>query len=246
MAGAVLLLSTTLLFGAISLDQGQQILSEIDQMSTFSGVDLAAEMSLVSEDPEEGIERSVVQQFRDDDQDKFLLLIKEPVIQKGQGYLMIDDNLWFYDPESRNFSHTSLKDQFNDSDANNSDFNSSSLTEDYEVTAIEEGRLGKYDVYIMEVEATNNEVTYPTMKMWVTRQNSLLLKSEDYSAGGRLMRTSLYPSYARAGGNVIPTKMIFIDELVEGKKTTINITNISVEDLPDSIFTKSYVERVNR
>jgi outer membrane lipoprotein-sorting protein len=242
----LLLFVPALLFSAVSLEEGQRLLAEIDNLSNFSGVDLAAEMSMVSEDPEDGIERTVVQQFRSDDEDKFLLLIKEPTIQKGQGYLMIDDNLWFYDPESRNFSHTSLKDQFNDSDANNSDFNASSLTEDYQVTSIEEGTLGKYAVYILEVEATNNEVTYPTMKLWVTRQNSLLLKSEDYSAGGRLMRTSLYPSYARAGNSVIPTKMIFIDELVEGKKTTINITDISVEDLPDSIFTKSYVERVNR
>jgi hypothetical protein len=59
------------------------------------------------------------------------------------------------------------------------------------------------------------------------------------------MRTSYYPTYAKAGDNYIPTKMIFIDELIEGKKTQITISDISTKDIPDSIFTKSYVERVN-
>ncbi|MGM0432496.1 MAG: outer membrane lipoprotein-sorting protein [Spirochaetota bacterium] len=241
----LILLSATLL-AAVSLEDGQEMLDKIDRMSNFSGTDLSAEMSVVSEDPEKGVDRTVVQQFRDDDEEKFLMLFKKPSIKKGQGYLMIEDNLWFYDPESRKFSHTSLKEQFDSTDANNSDFNASSLEEDYRVTSIEEGKLGSYSVYILEVEATNDEVTYPTMKMWVTQQNTLLLKSEDYSAGGRLMRTSLYPSYTRVGENVIPTRMIFVDELVEGKKTTVTVSDISAEDIPDTVFTKSYVERVNR
>ena len=44
------------------------------------------------------------------------LLIQEPVTQKGQGYLLEGDNLWFYDPSSRQFAHTSLKETFQDSD----------------------------------------------------------------------------------------------------------------------------------
>jgi hypothetical protein len=120
------------------------------------------------------------------------------------------------------------------------------MEKDYRVVSIKEGRLGKYDVYTLEIEANNNEVTYPKQKIWVTVQGTLVLKTEDYSAGGRLMRTSYYPSYARAGKNVIPTKMIFVDELIAGKKTTITIQDISVDKLPTSIFTKSYVERVNR
>ncbi|MDA3833689.1 MAG: outer membrane lipoprotein-sorting protein [Spirochaetales bacterium] len=242
---AVLLFSSALL-GAVTVEDGQRLLGVIDKTSNFSGMDLAAVMTMVTEDPEKGIERTVVQQFRNDDEEKFLMLIKEPSIKKGQGYLMVEDNLWFYDPESRNFSHTSLKDQFSNSDANNSDFNASAMEKDYRVVSIKEGRLGKYDVYTLEIEANNNEVTYPKQKIWVTVQGTLVLKTEDYSAGGRLMRTSYYPSYARAGKNVIPTKMIFVDELIAGKKTTITIQDISVDKLPTSIFTKSYVERVNR
>ena len=241
---AIILVSLTAL-PAVSLDEAQDLLIKIDEMANFGGTDFSAMMSMISEDPESGIEKTVVQQFRSDDDDKFLMLINEPIIQKGQGYLMVDNNLWFYDPESRKFSHTSMNDQFNGSDANNSDFNASSVVDDYRVKSIEEGKLGKYAVYILELEAKNNEVTYQTQKIWVTINGTLTLKTEDYSAGGRLMRTSYYPSYANASGNFIPTKTIFVDGLIEGKKTTITISDISTEDIPDMVFTKSYIERVN-
>ncbi len=230
---------------AVSLETGEEILKQVDKNSNFSGVDFSALMTLISEDPTDGIDKSKVLQFRSDDDDKFLLLIQEPVAKKGQGYLMIDDNLWFYDPQSRKFSHTSLKEQFNNSDANNSDFQESSLTDDYNVTEISEDKLGSFDVYKIVLQATNNEVTYPKQILYVTKNNSLVLKSEDFSASDRLLRTSYYPSYAKAGDVFIPNKMIFIDNLIEGKKTTITVTDISVKDIPDSIFTKAYVERVN-
>lgn len=231
---------------AITVSEAQDILAVIDYQSNFDNVDFSAVMTMITEDPEDGVEKSVVQQFRRDTDDKFLMLFQEPAVQKGQGYLMIDDNLWFYDPESRQFSHTSTKESFSGSDAKNSDFGEATYAEDYSVTSVEEGKLGSYDVYILELEATNNEVTYPTVKMWVTKDNSLVLKTEDYSETGRLMRTSLYPSYARVEDKFIATTMIFTDELIEGKKTQMTIDDLSTAELPDTLFTKSYVERVNR
>ena len=231
---------------AISPEEGQAILDEIDFALNFDQDDFAAVMTMISEDPEAGVEKRVIQQYRRDSEEKFLMLFQEPVTQRGQGYLMIDDNLWFYDPESRKFSHTSMKEQFGESDARNSDFGESTFSEDYRVVSVTEGTLGKFEVYVMELEGLHNEVTYPGQKIWVTRDVHLVLKTEDYSANGRLMRTSYLPTYTQIGGKYMPAKMIFVDNLIEGKKTQMTITEISIDPLPDSLFTKAYVERVNR
>ena len=231
---------------AISLDEANEILGTIDTSRNFTETDFSAVMTMISEDPDTGVEKKKVQQFRRDDSDMFLMLFIEPASEKGQGYLNIEENLWFYDPQSRKFNHTSMKESFGGTDAKNSDFGASSLRDDYKVLAVEEAKLGRYEVYIMNLEETNSEVTYPTVKIWVTKDTNLILKSEDYSATGRLMRTSLFPSYAKVADKYLATKMIFTDELIDGKKTQITITDISTKDLPDSIFTKSYVERVNR
>jgi len=243
---SIIIMCITTALSALTVQEAQEKLSVIDEQSNFENLDFSAVMTMITEDAEKGIEKNVIQQFRRDSDDKFLMLFQEPVIQKGQGYLMIDNNLWFYDPESRKFAHTSMKDSFGDSDARNSDFGEAYLAEDFTVTAVEEGKLGKYDVYIIDLQAKNNEVTYPARKIWVTKNSSLILKSEDFSETGRLMRTSLYPSYAKVGDKFMPTRMIFTDELIEGNKTQISITDLSTKDLPDTLFTKAYVERVNR
>lgn len=244
----MIFLIITAAFSAYSADDPDlnQILVRIDKSRAIEQSDFSALMTMVTQDPENGVEKTVVHTFRRDRNDQFLLLIKEPAVQKGQGYLKKGENLWFYDPESRQFTHSSMKENFQDTDAKNSDFSRSTLSEDYSATDWSEGTLGDFDVYILELQGKHNEVTYPYLKIWVTKETSLVLKSEEYSLNKRLMRVSYYPKYIQAGESYIPTRQIHIDKLVEGKQTQITLSDVSLADLPDSVFSKSYIERVNR
>lgn len=222
------------------------VIRAIDDQSTFDQSDFSAVMTIITQHPEKGTEKMVVRQFRRDREGKFLLLIQEPRVNMGQGYLMDEENLWFYDPESRKFSHTSLKESFAGSDARNDDFSQSSLSDDYRVTGYETGVLGSYDVYIIDLEAARDDVTDPFLKIWVSQGTNLVLKMESYSLTKRLMRTALFPNYVKVGDAVIPRVMMFVDELVEGSRTQVTLTEISLNDLPDTVFTKAFVERANR
>jgi outer membrane lipoprotein-sorting protein len=221
------------------------ILKHIDQLNDFT-TDFSSVFTVVAEKPGEDPSVTQAQIFRRDAKKQFLIVILDPEAQRGQGYLQVDNNLWFYDPQSREFSHSSLKENFQSSDAKNSDFNQQSLAQDYTVSASEDGTLGVYPVYILTLKATNNEVTYPSMKIWVRKDLDLLLKSEDYSLSGRLMRTAYYPNYIKVGERFVPSRMLFIDNLNPGNKTQVTLTNPSVAALPDYLFTKAYLQRVNR
>ena len=223
----------------------EQILLNIDNNSIFPN-DMTAKMTMDVRDPDEGNELSSVRMFRRDAEDKFLLLFEIPEVQLGQGYLNVEDGLWFYDPESRQFNFTSLSESFGGSDARNSDFQSSQIAEEYDVVSAEEGKLGNFDVWIMELEASHNEVTYPFVKVWVSKEPNLVLKSEAYSLNKRLLRTSYFPSYVKAGDSFIADQQFYVDALVENKQTKITLENISTAEIPDNVFTKAYVERVNR
>jgi hypothetical protein len=222
------------------------IIRAIDEQSSILASDFTATLTIVTQDPEKGAEKFVVREFRRDRENKFLLLILEPRAQMGQGYLMDEENLWFYDPESRKFSHTSLKERFAGSDARNEDFTQSTLAKDYRVTGYQSGTLGNYQVYIIDLEAVHNEVADPYLKIWVAKEHNLVLKVESYSLTKRLMRTALFPNYIKEGDVVIPRVMIFVDELVPGRRTQITVTEHSLADLPDTVFTKAFVERANR
>ena len=222
------------------------ILRSVDEMSNFDAADFSATYTMVSEKPGEETSVFTIRMFRRDRSDQFLLLFLEPEIQKGQGYLQLEDNLWFYDPESRKFSHSSLKENLQDSETKNSDFRRSSLSEDYQVESYSEETLGKYPVYVIDLAAGNEEVPYPRLKLWIHREQPLVLKVENYSLSGRLMRTAYYPKYVKVEQRYIPSRMLFVDELKEGEKTQVTIRDASVAALPDSVFTKAYLERVNR
>lgn len=224
----------------------QAILRAIDEQSNFDDRDFSAVMTIITQDPEKGTEKMVVRQFRRDRERKFLLLIQEPRVNMGQGYLMDEDNLWFYDPESRQFSHTSLKESFAGSSARNDDFAQSTLADDYRVVSYESGVLGSYDVHIIELEAVRQDVTDPYLKLWVAKDAHLVLKMESYSLTKRLMRTALFPNYIRVGNAIVPRVMIFVDELVEGSRTQVTLDEVSMNDLPDNVFTKAFVERASR
>ena len=222
-----------------------RMLSAIDARISFKDSDFSARVRMVSEEPQKAIDTKTVQMMRRDKDDKFLMLILQPENQLGQGYLRVEDNLWFYDPESRKFTHSSMKENFQGTNAKNSDFGTSTLARDYLVSTSNSGKLGNYEVWILELAATNNEVSYPFKKLWVTKKDGLLLKSEDYSLTKRLLRTAYYASYAKLGENFVADKSIFVDALVAGKKTTLSLSDISLKAIPDSVFSKAYVEKVN-
>lgn len=224
----------------------EAILAEVDGQMSFVDTDFTAEMTLLTKDPDKGVEKIVVRQFRRDAENKFLMLTQEPRQRRGQGHLRDGDNLWFYDPESRKFSHTSLKETIEGSDARSSDFSSSTFADDYRVTDYERGTLGQYAVYIVDLEAVHNEVPDAFVKIWITEDTHLVLKMESYSLTKRLVRTALYPSFQRVGNSIIPNRMIFIDELIPGKETQITMTKASTAPLDDNVFTKAFVERVSR
>lgn len=243
--GAVLLMAFALPLAAQTPDTAA-ILRSIDDFGRFNDSDFTADYTIVSEKP--GEERSIFETriFRRDSEDKFLLLIAEPALRRGEGYLQVGDTGWSYDPESREFAVFRLRDNFQDSDATNQDFAGSNFSDNYLVETIVAETLGAFDVYALTLRATNDKVAYPKTKIWVRRDNYLILKEEDYSLSDRLMRTVLIPSYARAGSYFVPTKMLIVDNLNQGERTEVSVRNINFARIPDNVFTQQYLERVGR
>ncbi|MDA8409278.1 MAG: outer membrane lipoprotein-sorting protein [Treponema sp.] len=221
------------------------ILRNIDSMQDFGKQDYSAVYNIVSEKPDENPSTTQVKIFRRDQHNQIVILLQKPDKQKGQGYLKIDDNVWFYDPESGNFSHSTMKENINNTDAKSSDFKRYTFADDYTITQSGEGKLGAYDVWILTLEAKNNEVSYQKVRLTIRKDKPLPLKEEDFSVSDRLMRTILFlPTYVEAGGKLIPAKIKMIDEISKGNQSVLTISDVAIGKLPDSTFSKSFLERV--
>lgn len=191
--------------------------------------------------------------FRRDSADEFLIVILEPAIDKGKGYLKIGDQLWLYDPAARSFVFTSAKERFQNSSARNSDFNRSNFSGDYRPVAVREEKLGRFDCWVLDLEARNDHVSFPKVRLWIS-SDYLVRKSEDYSLSGQLLRVTRIPSYQKVGERWVPATIVIQDMLksarvagkVEYETTTISVSRPSLAPLPDSVYTKEYLERVTR
>lgn len=221
------------------------ILRRIDAITNFT-TDFAGIYTAVMERTGESPVTLQAQMSRRDSEGKFVILVIAPPAWKGQGYLEIDNNLWFYDPQSRLFTHSSLKENWQSSDAMNSDFYRTNYARDYSVESWKEGTLGAYPVFVLELKGTNAEVTYPWKRIWVRKDLGLILKSEDYSLSRWLMRSAYYPSYAELGSQYIATRMLFVDELNKGNRTQMTLADPSLQPLAGATFTKAYIESASR
>jgi outer membrane lipoprotein-sorting protein len=223
------------------------LLAAVDANSDFGTQDYSAVFTIVTQKPDEKDSVMQMRLFRRDEHDQFVWIILKPEAQKGQGFLKVDENIWMYDPESGKYSHSTMKEQIQNSKAKSSDLKRASFAEDYDVAAWEEGTLGKYPVWVLTLKAKNNEVSYPTLKLSVRTDKPIVLKEEDYSLSDRLMRTVLYPpKYIEIAGKTVPSQILIQDELNKGEKSQLTISDVSVATLPDATFTKVFLGQSSR
>ena len=250
------LLSVNPLF-AISKADGEKLLQLAQDNSGFFDTDFSGNYTVVQEKPGEGKNITEAVLYRRDKAGKWTILITGPAKEKGKGYLQYDDNIWFFDPADRRFTFTSAKDKFQNTNANNSDFTPQHYARDYSIKSFEEVKLGSMDCVLFELTAKVENVTYPMLKLWVTKDDGLVRKKEDYSLSGQKLRTTAVPSYQLVKSNgktySVPVSMLIQDNLrgkkIEGKvqyeKTQITIKNVSFEKVSDTVYTKPYLEMMS-
>ena len=236
-----------------TLKEYQEILKKVDNLVAFENTDLSAEYTIVKRDPDGASSTNKAAMFRRDKTDQFLILILEPVSDKGKGYLKTGDNLWLYDPVGRSFTFTSARERFQNSSARNADFKRSNYYKDYKVISGKKARLGKFNCSVLDLDAVSNDVSFQKIKIWISDDN-LVRKIEDYSLSGQKMRTTAIPTYQKAGDRWVVKKVVILDHLIFRKingrnkyeRTTITVKNPSLKKLSDTVYTKEYLEKVNR
>jgi outer membrane lipoprotein-sorting protein len=239
--------------GALALSSGlfaakgpdfQAILRAVDELSDFGQKDYSATYDIVSEKTGEKPSTTQVRIFRRDDHDQIVILIQKPDKQKGQGYLKIDDNVWFYDPESGNYSHSTMKENINGSEAKNSDFKKYTFAKDFDIVKTEEGKLGAFETWVITLKANNNEVSYQNIRLTVRKDKPIPLKEEDFAVSlDKPMRTTYYlPTYVQAGDKLVPAKIKMVDEVNKGTQSVLTISDVYVGKLEDKYFQKTFLE----
>lgn len=229
----------------------------IDQVDTHLQLksDMTAQARITTKDPEQGTKVIDSVYYRRDSDDAFLIVIASPESDRGNGYMRVGDNLWMYKRATRTFTHIGRDEKIGGSNASAGDMETRKFKDLYKAALdaagkeiISEETIGgaKIPVYRVEVTAKVNDVKYPKLVMWVTRDKYLELKRECYSLSGTLMETDLYTSYKDVDGRYVPLLMKFTDEVEKGRTSVLEITGINFAKVDDYKFDKSYLESLSK
>lgn len=236
----------------ISMDEAKALLQKAEDNTAFYGTDFTASYEVVQDKPGEGRSTTIATIYRRDSESKWTILVTGPLKDKGKGYLQADSIIWFYDPADRRFTFSSSKDKFQGTNANTSDFAPQKFVQDYNIKSAVETKLGKMNCVLFTLEANKTGVDYPTLKLWVTKDDGLMRMKEDYSLSGQKLRTTLVPSYqpVQNSDRKIPINMRIQDNLkgkkIDGKMkyetTLISISNAVLSQQDNVVYTKPYLE----
>jgi len=230
-----------------------EIIDEVDTHLQLKS-DMTAQARITTRDPEQGTKVIDSVYYRRDSDDAFLIVIASPESDRGNGYMRLGDNLWMYKRATRTFTHIGRDEKIGGSNASAGDMETRKFKDLYKPSLDADGKeilseemlAGKIPVYRVEVTAKVNDVKYPKLVMWVTRDKYLELKRECYSLSGTLMETDLYTNYKDVDGRYVPLLMKFTDEVEKGNTSLLEITGITFAKVDDYKFDKSYLESLSK
>lgn len=238
---------------ALSSNEAAALLKKVDENSAFRGVDFTADYTLVQEKPGQGKSITTAIMYRRDSKNMYTIRITGPAADKGKGYVQYDETIWFFDPHDRQFTYTTAKNKFQDTNLNNSDLGPQDYSKKYKIESAQSVKLGNFDCVLFTLKASKKNVDYPTIKLWASRNDGLMRKREDYSLSGQLLRTTAVPSYQKVEGKNVPVGMLVLDNLrgqkIDGKmqyeKTQVTIANVSFQKQGDVVYSKQFLENMS-
>lgn len=191
--------------------------------------------------------------YRRDADDKLMILFTKPKGEQGKGYLRIEKNLWFYDPNTGKWERRTERERIAGTDSRRNDFDESRLADEYDATYEGEEKLGKFITHRLSLKAKPNiDVAYPVVKLWIDQESKNVLKRQEFALSGRLMRTAYYPKWQKLFSESkkaevwYPQEIRIYDEVEKANSTLVLFKTVDLRPLESNLFTKAWLESKTR
>ena len=172
-----------------------------------------------------------------------VVMVTEPASERGQIMLMKGRDLWVFLPNVSQPVRVPLSQRLTGQVANG-DLARANFAGDYTPKLLRTEQVDGESMYVLELNANDRGVTYHKVIYWVRQSNHWPHRAEFYSVSDRLLKTAQYANFTKLGGRVRPSRMVMHDALREGEESVLEYVDLKTRDLPDKIFTKDYLKRL--
>jgi outer membrane lipoprotein-sorting protein len=172
----------------------------------------------------------------------------EPPREKGTKMLKDRDNLWVYDPNTDRtiqISGNMLKQSLMGSDLSYEDMmEETKMRESYSGLVTGEQTYDNRACWVVQLTAQKASVAYQKVTLYVDKERFIPLYEELYTKSGKLIKTMRVQEVLQSGERWYPKKVLYKDELKEGKGTLFIIEKIEFDiSIPAHIFSKASLKK---
>jgi outer membrane lipoprotein-sorting protein len=176
--------------------------------------------------------------------DNSVVMVTEPASERGQIILMKGRDLWVFMPEVSQPIRISLAQRLTGQVANG-DLARANFAGDYSPRITGSETIGGENFNVIELKAVDRSVTYQRVLYWVNKKTFWPLKAEFFSLSNRLLKRCRYEDFRLMAGRIRPTRLVMEDALKEGERSVLEYRAMKLRDLPDKIFTKDYLKKLD-
>ena len=173
-----------------------------------------------------------------------IVLTIEPASERGQIMLMKERDLWMFLPRVSQPVRISLAQRLTGQVANG-DIARANLAGDYIPSLAGVEKAGADTLYVLELTAIDRKVAYQRVRYWVRQKDFRPHRAEFYSVSNRLLKTCHYEDFRVLGGKIRPGRLVMTDALSKDTQSTLYYSDLKLRELPDQIFTKEYLRRLD-
>jgi outer membrane lipoprotein-sorting protein len=172
-----------------------------------------------------------------------IVMVTEPASDRGQIMLMKGRDLWMFLPAVSQPVRLSMAQRLTGQVANG-DVARANFSGDYRAKVLRVEKVDGESTYVLELTAVDRSVTYQRVIYWVRQANNWPYKAEFYSLSERLLKTCHYQNFKPLAGRLRPTRMVMQDALRKGEESVLEYSDMRIKDLPDRMFSKDYLKRL--
>lgn len=173
-----------------------------------------------------------------------VVMVTEPASERGQIMLMKGRDLWVFMPDVSQPVRLSLAQRLTGQVANG-DLARANFSGDYNPKIIRSETIDGAAYHVLELTAVDRGVTYQRVVYWVNQKTFAPLKAEFYSLSNRLLKRCRYENYQTMVGKSRPTRLVMEDALRGNEQSVLEYSAMKLRDLPDKVFTKDYLKKLD-
>lgn len=171
-----------------------------------------------------------------------------PERERGTKMLKLEDRLWIYSPSTDRTIQLSghmLRQSVMGSDLSYEDMmEDRKLSEIYSSKILGEETIEGRKVWILELTASVENVSYYKRKMWVDQERFIPLQEELFAKSGQMLKKTVMSEIVQIDGRWYPKKINFKDVLKSGEGTDFILKKVQFNPpIPGYIFTKASLKK---